>query len=172
MFYILHTIEIPFSATPPEMIVVASCATPEELTKLLQMHPDGIVVETLWRPGDGLPLVKKVPPELERGVEKWNEIALRTTPHLPRVKKVSNYVGAYRRWKRAATGRTQLLEDIVAVVERAAFAHPWVTFAWIFGSKGGLLNTDKLLDFAERKPFAATRRRAAANGDDFMAVER
>ena len=170
MFYILRTVDPPFASTPAETIVVATCSNPAELPALMQKYKGAAVAESLWTIGDGVPLVKKVPAELQRAVEKWNEIAPRATPPLPRVKKVEPFVTAYRRWKARNGNRTYLLESVVEKVEGAKWTHQWIRFGWLLGQKGGDEHAEQILDGRQR--FTKPRRQAAGDGGDFEAVER
>lgn len=179
MFYVLRTVDLPFSSTPPETFIVARNVVPSALDDTLNearhQYPNDTLeaVERVLLIMPGITIrgaEKNIPPELARAVEAWNAIAPRTTPHLPVVKKIEPHIGTYRTWKKRNGNRTVLLESIVAKVEAATWTHPWVTFGWLLGHKGGDENYEKILD--DRRRFAKPGRRAAANGEDFEAVER
>lgn len=185
MFYILRTVDVPFASTPAETIVVAVFSDPEkatsELTAARTLFPaDSLeVVETLLETSGRMPSaiatlagLKPFPGELLRAVETWNSIAPRCTPPLPMIVKPERFLTPYRRWKRRATGRTMLLEDIVQLVENATWTHAWIRLGWLFGEKDGEMNYEKLLHRPGERRVMTPGKRAAGNGSDYEAVER
>lgn len=149
MAEVLQFFVLAISQFSPGQRVVASCssvaAVPKMFADAKASRPDDeliLVERTYSSGGDGI-----LPPELARAIAAWNELAPRTSPKLPAVRSgAKNYIGPYRRWKKKNDGRTYLLEDVVAAVAKAAWTHPFVTFAWLLGSKDGMLNCEKVLN--------------------------
>lgn len=180
MFYILRTVDPPFASTPPEMLVVATFDRADSVAGVLQharlAYPNDLltVVETVIEvPSHQIRgQIPKMPNELARAVERWNEIAPRCVPPLQRVMQAERLIAPYRRWKRRATSRTMLLEEIVALVEPAVGFHEWITLSWLFGEKDGTLNYEKLLHRSGQRRTTTPGKRAAGSGDDFAGIER
>jgi len=152
-FCILHS-AIPFATDFPT--IVDQCGDEKGVKAMLaratNAHPHGEleVTETLFKASVAMP---KIPPELARAVERWNAMADRVRPKLPKVRAIGNFVSPYRTWKRKNDGRTYLLESVVEAAERVATADPFwhfVRFSWLLGSKQGMLNSDKVLEAAAK----------------------
>jgi hypothetical protein len=146
MFFILAKTRVPFSS---EIIVAAVCTTIAKLKEAAESaavaFPDHdiVVTEQLFEAAE---LASAVPPELARAAAAWNELAGRTTPRLPTVRSgLHNYVSPYRRWKKRNVSRSYLLEELIARIERESWTWPWIQFGWLFGSKDGTLNSEKLM---------------------------
>lgn len=183
MFYILRTIEVPFASTPAETIVVDSFERIEDMAARFHRNRacfphDRITITEMIFDTEATPRATQLgkvlscPSELTRAVETWNDIAPRCVPPLPKIVKPERFVTPYRRWKRRATGRTMLLEDIVQLVENATWTHAWIRLGWLFGEKDGEMNYEKLLHRSGERRVMTPGKRAAGNGEDFAAVER
>lgn len=172
MFYILRVFDPPFASTPPDLLIVAQTEKAEDLPRLLQQHRGTIVAESIWHVGVGIPLVKATPPELARAVDAWNSMCDRVAAKIPRVRKAEQYIAPYRRWKREVSGRTFLLEDVVAAAEKAQWTHGWVNFGWLLGKKDGTFNCEKVLNDQTKNRDRGRRAAGNGHGQDFSPEER
>jgi len=150
-FYALLHSAIPFATDFPT--IVDQCGDVALVRAMLQratlQHPTGEleVTETLFKASAAMP---KIPPELARAVERWNGSKVLR----PNVRAIQNHVGPYRKWKRINDGRTYLLEEVVVAAERVVAADPFWSYL-NFGllmrlDKGGMLNSDKVLEAAAK----------------------
>lgn len=129
---------------------IDSCTDPKDVkamfTRAEIAHPNDvlILVEELARNSAAIP---KVPPELQRAIERWNLVADRVRPKLPKINAISNYVGPYRKWLKKNPDRKYLLEDVVAAFERRTDLHEACGFfGWLLRiTPDGTLNSDKVL---------------------------
>lgn len=145
-FYLLAVSSAPFASELPA--VVDQCGAVDMVKPMMARaqitHPNDVltVTEALFSSDAAMP---KIPPELARAAALWNVVADRTYPKLPKIRAINNYVGPYRRWTHKNAARNYFLEDVVAAAERATWAHEWLKFSWLLGSKDGMLNCDKML---------------------------